>query len=317
MKVIISKEYINMDDYDSADPNSWESVLNELKVKHQIIDYKDGEFEHLTYGFHPDGYNSPILVFGTIEFIKHLIEYYEQDNLWDSNFIWFNSDTFKCSSYYPIVGGKNLVNYPYMMLPKEILVDLPWSYKSFPITKCLGQLCAMDSSIFIRPDNYDKPFVGGHYQLTSEFGWRKMMERVEKVSDDSLCLIANKKTILREFRFLIGFGKVIDGCMYDKNIFWKNGNDDESFESAKQVAIQMANMEWQPSEVYVCDVAEFIDGDVVNEKLHGQKQKPIEFKILELNPYSTSAMYSMDKKKIIESFLKMFNNWNSNNIGEM
>lgn len=137
--------------------------------------------------------------------------------------------------------------------------------------------------VFIKPDSGMKEFTGkviSHGDFDDEIN---SMDQIERVDGESLCVIAEAKRIDAEFRYVIADGKVVTGSEYR----WDNVLDvrRDTLPVCDALARHVAEMEWQPDRVYVCDVA-LTNGEA---------------KIVELNAFSSSGLYACDTYAIVKA----------------
>lgn len=106
-----------------------------------------------------------------------------------------------------------------------------------------------------------------------------------------ICLISAAKNIEREFRFIIGDGKVITGSMYSSRGYHHESTavDQEAWELAEKIASSNFN----PDIAYVVDVC--LSDDV--------------YKILECGAVSCAGLYMGDTDKIVSSISELA--WNA------
>jgi hypothetical protein len=107
-------------------------------------------------------------------------------------------------------------------------------------------------------------------------------------------MISPPKKINKEFRVIVGNGEIIDYSQYmeenEVNICHKID------EGALKLSLEISKLEWQPDSVYICDIS-LSDG---------------EYKLIEINAFSTSGLYEYNLKKVIREVsiiaLNDFNN---------
>lgn len=187
----------------------------------------------------------------------------------------------RCDVYYSYIPNKWLLNDDYVCVP-------------FYKIKEAVELCEWHD-VFIRPLSGHKTFTGFVATLENiEFELKSTMS-LTSCYPETMCLISSAKNIYAEYRFLIGNKEIIDGSEYrwDNKLDIRHDYDMECYDLAKK----MANHSWQPDTVYVCDVA----------------QTGVGPKIIELNAFSSSGLYAMDKKKVVEKVsdiaIKDYNGW--------
>jgi len=176
---------------------------------------------------------------------------------------WCTFDNMKCSTYYAYL-GEYLLNKDYVMMPAgdllrrwDALIDRD-----------------VNRSLFLRPDSGAKPFTG--YVIEPE-GRDKIQTLVETVGPDMLVVVARKKQITAEWRFVICDRKVVTGCQYLPN-------EDKWFHPESfRLAHKIASKEWQPDLCYTVDIAES------EGKMY----------LLEINSFGCAGLYVCDMESVI------------------
>ncbi len=143
---------------------------------------------------------------------------------------------------------------------------------------------AEGESIFIKPNNGMKEFPGKvvYWDTFEEFV--DSTKRIKPILSSTLCVAAPVRPIKAEFRYVIADGKVVTGSQYR----YANKLDVriDTMPQADELVRKVAEFEWQPEPVYVCDIG--ID-DEDNAK------------IIELNVFSSSGLYACDTVAIAEA----------------
>lgn len=154
------------------------------------------------------------------------------------------------------------------------------------------------TGVFYRPLDQFKPWVGTIQTWFSPFDEITLHRKTFQIDPLSLTLIAKRKHILREFRFVIVDRKVITGSSYewfdstseDSELFQKEHAIEPSttwYDRAKEVAQRVAEQPHQPDIVYTCDVA----------RLAGE---PARYKVVELNSFSSAGLYDCDLDRVVK-----------------
>lgn len=230
-------------------------------------------FESGNYDIFPD--DTCVVFYGSLNLCRQL----QREKPWIPG-SWCTLKNFKCSTYYAHF-GQYLLNQDYIMLPQAEL--LRRKDKVFGDRRGVWSL--EQSTIFARPDTGFKSFSGGlfvyknfekDYEWWDEFG-----------SPESLVIVADLKTIVDEFRFVVADKKIIAGSKYKYcgKLCMERWDDKEHPQEAIELAREIAASDWQPDPMYVIDIASYRD----------------KFHLLEINSFSCSGLYHCDVKPIIEA----------------
>jgi hypothetical protein len=188
--------------------------------------------------------------------------------------IFLTIDNYECYKYYGMF-GKHLLNSTYRMMG---LNDLK-RWKSY-----------FESKIFIRPSNGYKTFPGQIINMDNfESEYETLINSYGGVDIDQLVVISPCKNILKESRFAVINGKVVDGCVY-----MMNGEKTEE-RTVDERALIFANIVIEnlptdfPDPAYTIDIAcvDF-DGDE-------------EYRVIEINSLCCAGLYHMDKDLIVSA----------------
>ena len=98
--------------------------------------------------------------------------------------------------------------------------------------------------------------------------------------DDLPVLVSPRRTIGREWRFVIVDRSVVTACEYEAS---RRGVPGEILDSALALASQVAANPWQAADAFVVDVAE-VDGEP---------------RVMELNPLSGADLYTCDARAVV------------------
>jgi hypothetical protein len=259
------------------DPDDSRIKLMDTVKKHglqcSVIKYLP--FESGNYDEIPNEYNQCVIFQGSLNLARQL----RREKKWIPG-VWCNLDNFKCSMYYPYF-GKYLLNSDYFFIPVfELKRRKKELYTKFGLDNCL----------YIRPDSGFKTFTGkavNFEEFDTDYEW--MTEFSDR---NSLSLVASPKKICAEYRFVICNKKVITGSTYRKTDKIEHCNIGiNSHGDAREAwfyAQSRCTIDWEPDSVYVMDICK-VRGDLFYE-----------FKILELNSFSCSGLYSCDLDIIVE-----------------
>ena len=182
----------------------------------------------------------------------------------------YNSNT-NCSMYYSYVPREWMLNSDFIMLPFNVLkIRIPELFKFWNCRE-----------LFIRPNSGFKTFAGFVVDINDSEFEMFSTQQLTSVMPDTICLVAPGKKLKAEYRFIIGENDVIDGTQYRFDGVLDHRHDWPI--AAENLAIKMAQFEWQPDLVYSCDIA-------MSE--HGPK-------IIELNSFAACGFYECDRDQIV------------------
>ncbi len=214
--------------------------------------------------------------FGSIEDM-HKIQKLGYQTKFFCNFENFKYTTY--SKYY----FKYLLNTPYLVVSFE---DLQL-YRD-DIFACFG----VDGTIFMRPDNGDKPFTG---MTIYREDFTKELFSIENGTGNfdksTLCIISHPKQYNKfsEYRTWVVDNKVVEASSYRINGFF----DTEAKVPSKVIDYAqnvVDNVKWQPDPAFVLDI---VDNNGV-------------YSVVELNSMSCSGMYNASIVKICEALKRYF-----------
>jgi hypothetical protein len=211
--------------------------------------------------------SSPIIYHGSFELIEKL-------KLTEGDFCWKTNNRFDFSSY-----SKSLS--PYLLNHEFQIMSLS------KFKKTAQEIISQTGSCFIRPDGGYKSFSGSLIKMeTLERDLKNLFFYEPQL--DSRCIISSEKQIQREWRMVAVSGKIVTGSLYKNKGKWdlKNEYPDAVLDLAGKVATI-----YQPDDIFMIDITEF----------NGQ------YYLLELNNFSTSALYRSDMDKIVNSVKNLIN----------
>lgn len=213
------------------------------------IEYHDYDSLHITGDIGPQ---DCAVVYGNIDFVQRIQKH--------TTFIpgtFCNAYNLRCSTYYAHY-GKFLLNRKYSMLPVGDLLD---RFAEF-------------SPLFVRPNSSNKSFTG--YAVGDEER-HEIQSLITTIGPETLVVVAPRKSIDTEYRFVACDKKIVAGTRYLPS-------ESEDYPTlALCLAIEIANMDWQPDSCYTIDIAE-CDGKMY---------------LLEINSFSSSGLYSCKLSSII------------------
>jgi hypothetical protein len=139
--------------------------------------------------------------------------------------------------------------------------------------------------VFVRPDSALKPFAGRVLDATAID--RAALDHGYYYDDDALpILVAPARAIGREWRTVVGEGRVHAGCGYTAD---RRVSDESLPTMVRELAGQVARGHWQPAPIYIVDVAE-VEG---------------ELRVLELNPFSGADLYGCDPRAVVDAVARV------------
>ncbi len=219
----------------------------------------------VTDGEIPRNLKHPVIYQGSFELIDKL-------GLTEEDYYWKTTEKFNFSSYAQVLKSF-LLNKDYRFLT---LSDFAASSES---------IVSQQGAVFIRPDSGLKSFSGTLVKKESLAEDLKNLLFYDPPLD-SQCVISSPKTLHREWRMICISGHVITGSQYKKD--GKFALDRECPNDVIHLAESIANS-YQPDTAFMIDIAE-------------SEEK---FYLIELNNFSTSALYLADTDKIAAELFKI------------
>jgi len=176
---------------------------------------------------------------------------------------------FACSAYYPPLRPL-LANASCVLTTVRRLVN-----------DARGELRSLGDpeSVFIRPDSALKPFSGRVLEVGA-INLAALDHGFYYDDEDLPILVSQRRTIGREWRFVIADCSVVTACEYEAS---RRGLPGVVPDSALALASQVAANEWQAAEAFVLDVGE-VDGEP---------------RVMELNPLSGADLYTCDAPAVV------------------
>jgi len=190
--------------------------------------------------------------------------------------IWLKIENYECYKYYGMF-GKSLLNSTYYMMG---LNDLKRWEPYF-------QFHNNEDKIFIRPSNGYKTFPGQIINMNNfDEEYNTLINSYGGLDMDQLILVSPYRKIMKESRFAVIGGKVVDGCVYmiegvktEERIV-----DDEAFIYAN-IIIEKLERDF-PDPAYTLDISQDEDGD---------------YRVIEINSLCCASLYYMDKDLIVNA----------------
>jgi hypothetical protein len=181
---------------------------------------------------------------------------------------WCTPESLACSSYYPHFG-------PYLLNRRHLFTT---GVEAVHDRDAIFAALARDGQVFIRPDGCQKTFTGRVVGV-DEFAAALAPARYDPATR---VVVAEPRPIAREWRLVIAEGVVVGASQYlvDGEIRSEPGCPRAV---CAFVAEMLTAVAWRPDEIFMADVCE--SGG--------------ELYLLELNGFSTSAIYPCDYRAVI------------------
>ncbi len=169
-------------------------------------------------------------------------------------------------------------------------------YNILPYAEVKRRCAGTKHSYFVRPNEVTKAFTGRVIDYKDFDHEINSLNKIEKIDDEMLIVMASPREILGEFRFIIADGEVVTGSEYrwDDKLDIRIDVDAECLALAKKVA----KHPWQPDRVYVCDICLEVPW------AQGCPPKP---RIVEFNSFSCAGLYACDTRKIVDAVSRAAN----------
>lgn len=181
---------------------------------------------------------------------------------------WCNPATMACSVYYPYFR-------PYLLNQRHLFTT---GVEAISDQDAISASIGQKGRVFIRPDGCQKTFTG-RVVAVEEF---KTALAPAQYDPETRIVIAEPKAISREWRLIIAEDAVIAASQYLVNgkIEIEPGCPDAVSTFAEDM---LASVSWRPDEIFMADLCESAG----------------ELYLLELNPFSSSAVYSCDYRRVV------------------
>jgi len=246
-------------------------ICEELGVPYQVVTYIP-----MAMGFkEPPFVEAPIFDKGDCVVAYGSIEAVNAVSFYNTRYLpgaYMQEDKLSCKQYMPKIPQELLLNDGYIMLPYSEFIR-----RKEQVFNLLGT-----NKLFIRPDSGLKTFAGTTIHL-DEFDYEiNSLEQLTSVKSDTIILISKIQPIEKEYRVVIGNGKVIASSLYKikEEVVMEEGSP----ENVIALAEKIGQLEWQPDLVYTCDVATLSNGEA---------------KVIELNSFSCAGLYACNLKDVI------------------
>jgi hypothetical protein len=216
-----------------------------------------------SFGAHRIASDDCVIACGCFPFVRFVLD----NRRWAPGG-WCTPETLACSSYYPHFSSYLLNRRHLFTTAVEAVRDRDAIFAAF----------GRDGHVFIRPDGCQKTFTG-RVVGADEFDDALAPARYDPTTR---IVVAAPRPIAREWRLVIAEREVVGASQYlvDGEIRTESGCPRSVLEFAAEMLSAVA---WRPDEIFMADVCES-DGE-----LH----------LLELNGFSTSAIYPCDYRAVI------------------
>lgn len=245
--------------------NGYEELVTEVRRQGYDCDILD-----VTNHFYPKKYEHELLCFqGSIQLFRGL----KQESVNCGVIGWNTAEKYLCTSYYHLFGDL-LFNDNYCFIPAGELERNLWNfYKNY----------GKESIIFLRPNDGDKSFSGGLFDLNDfDREWGQLYEF--GVDKGDLVVVSSPKNIKGEWRFV---------CSDDREILgvssYKLDGQSTYVPSAPREATELVqdilSRDYFPDPVFTIDVAADNDWN---------------FWLMEFNSFTSAGLYGCKLEKIVD-----------------
>lgn len=245
------------------DMDDIESIITGMGDK--IVKGRYTPFENLDYSNMVKG-EAPVMTLGSLQLCRDILKSDVKIGAYA------NFSNLRCSSYYPRFQNY-ILNHQSFFLPYGSLV----ANKDLIYTSLGNNDC-----VFIRPDSGFKQFTG---QVIEYKNFEKDIESFGFYDYDPsmMCVVAKPINVRHEFRYFVSKEAGILGVSSYRVDGHINHNHKSSSMMDRFVSQIITTMDWHPDPIYTMDVADL--GSC--------------FGIVELNSFSASGLYGVDKKKLL------------------
>lgn len=218
---------------------------------------------------HEELKDRPVIVYGSIQFVRDI-----KSPIIPGAYGYHGTDWQTMSSYLP---RSWLLNSDYMMTTfADLAHDFEWWTN---IVDPVG--------LFIRPNSDKKAFPA---QVVPKQFWREeisYMKQLSAIPDETLCVVSGIKTVGDEFRFWIVDRQVVGESHYrNTRDLFKRTSSVATPQAARDLAADVARMEWQPDACYVVDIC---------------CRPEYEPAIVEMNSFCSAGVYNSDTARILQA----------------
>lgn len=225
-----------------------------------------------------ESYDGPIIAYGTTTLMRNL----NREKCWFPG-MWYNTTTFR-----PSVWGNELKSF-WLNQDNEF-------FKLEDFSK-IKDFFKKHGICFMRPDSDLKLFDGGVFDYYEFESWYKRLEinietgTYKNLSKNTTVLLSPKKSIIREWRYVIVDKEIAAWSMYKENgSLFTTSDPLYKNENVNSMALEICKNDWQLSEAYVVDFCETKDNNVF---------------MIELNTFNASGFYDCDIMSIIYNASKL------------
>jgi len=204
-----------------------------------------------------------VIACGCIPFVRHILD----KRRWSPGG-WCNLENLACSAYYPHFN-------PWLLNRRHVITT---GIEATNHQDAIFGAYARDDKVFVRPDGCQKT-ITGHVVKRSEFASAIAPTRYNA---ETKIVVAEPRPVGCEWRLIVADGVVITGGQYldHGEIVTEPGCPANVHWFAADVLKQVS---WRPDEIFMMDVCES------NGELY----------VLELNGFSTSAIYPCDYRAVV------------------
>jgi hypothetical protein len=250
-------------------------LIDEIQSQgHQAkaIDYIRGITDYRS--FFPE--DECVLFYGSLHIAEQILTQHTQvEESWVPGVIGTIQNYF-CSHYYPYL-NKWLFNSQHYILPlreasQQIALDPDSLFSDQPTRR-----------LFIRPDSPLKPFPGGAYSYAELADLQSFCNRHYLDDLELLVVLAPERQVEAEWRVFIAEGQILSASQYRQ--FGKPYYQLGMPEPVHDLAVAIAQQEWQPDPIWVLDLC-WSQGTAY---------------LLEINFFSCSAFYYCDFSPIVKA----------------
>lgn len=231
------------------------------ELGHKVTTFKYVPFGETVYDFMPA--EGPVVYFGGWNVLDDIRR---RGILTPPPFAWYDSDKFKCSTYYRKLGDY-VAQQGVVFLKLEELTEHAYGGAR---------------KLFVRPDDNEKSFVGQLVEQDLCDAFVRNTIDYGQVSPDLDIVIALPQQIKYEWRVVVVDGKAISGSQY------KEGKAIEVIAGCPAGVLEFAEAvaaRWSPHPVFIVDVCETDEG----------------YKVMEIGPFNYAGLYLNDLRAIVEA----------------
>lgn len=216
----------------------------------------------------------PCVVYGSLQFNRDI-----KEPIFPGSYGIANTDWLSMAANYPRDG---LFNSDYTLGVWADIYDNFGYYSSLMLSRHSYGYGARKPGLFIRPASSKKVFSGQVVKNTKDMD---ALKDISSAMDDTLCVVANPKSVGSEYRFFIVDNKVVAETVYSYNhtALWLPTSVDAG---ARKLADHIAMLKWQPDSCYCVDIT------------YGSNS---EAQVVELNSFSSAGVYNADAVALLSA----------------